>query len=114
MSRKVKLYLRGPMTGIPKLNYPMFHAWADNLRKAGYVVVSPAEINTLRTPESLAMKRDISALAMCDAVADLPGWENSAGAAKEGIVMAMLGMQNERVDFWTAIGEKRAREILLG
>ena len=37
------VYLSGPMTGLPDLNFPAFHAAADKLRSQGVQVVNPAE-----------------------------------------------------------------------
>ena len=38
-----RVYIAGPMTGLPAFNYPAFHAAAATLRQAGYVVENPAE-----------------------------------------------------------------------
>lgn len=37
-----RLYLSGPMTGKPALNFPAFHAEAARLLALGYEVVNPA------------------------------------------------------------------------
>jgi hypothetical protein len=39
-----KIYLSGPMTGLPDLNFPAFHAEAARLRALGYDVINPAEL----------------------------------------------------------------------
>lgn len=38
-----RLYLAGPMTGLPDFNYPAFHAAAAAWRAAGWTVANPAE-----------------------------------------------------------------------
>ncbi|MCY1527250.1 hypothetical protein D9M68_623110 [compost metagenome] len=38
-----RIYLAGPMTGLPEFNYPAFHAEAARLRALGYQVENPAE-----------------------------------------------------------------------
>lgn len=40
---KVKVYLCGPMRGLPKHNFPIFELAAKELRKIGYEVFSPHE-----------------------------------------------------------------------
>ena len=39
------LYLAGPMTGIPKFNFPAFMAAREDLTKHGYKIVSPADMD---------------------------------------------------------------------
>lgn len=80
----MKLYLAGPMTGLPELNFPAFHAAAARLRALGFEVVNPAEINP--DPSSgwhTCMRRDIPHLVTCDGIAMLTGWESSRGAKIE-------------------------------
>lgn len=79
-----KVYISGPMTGLPDLNFPAFHAAASQLRGLGLDPVNPADIN----PDSgmtwaACMRADIKALCDCDALALLPGWEASRGAHLE-------------------------------
>jgi hypothetical protein len=89
-----KLYLSGPMTGLPQLNFPAFHRAAARLRERGYVVVSPAELNPDNTVTwQAAMRTDIKALCDCDAIALMPGWEKSAGAQLELHVAHRLGLE---------------------
>lgn len=38
-----RIYLAGPMTGLPEFNYPAFHAEAARLRGLGYQVENPAD-----------------------------------------------------------------------
>jgi hypothetical protein len=96
------LYLSGPMSGMPEDNYPAFHEAARQLREAGYLVVSPAESTIPRgSPWLSFMRKDISDMvATCDAVATLPGHENSRGAKVEIALARGLGWQVNTVDEW--------------
>ena len=40
-----RIYIAGPMSNMPSLNFPAFHAEAARLRGLGYEVVNPAEVN---------------------------------------------------------------------
>ncbi|MFC3338167.1 DUF4406 domain-containing protein [Paracandidimonas soli] len=90
----MKIYIAGPMTGIPDLNFPAFHATAASLRAAGHTVINPAELNT--DPNASwheCMKIDIQALVTCDSICLLPNWTISRGARLEFHIASQLGMQ---------------------
>lgn len=95
----MKVYLSGPMTGIPEFNYPAFHATAAKLRDAGYEVVNPAEVN----PDSSlswqqCLREDIKHLCDCEALALMPGWQNSQGAHLEMHIAHRLGIKIHLVE----------------
>lgn len=79
-----RLYLAGPMTGLPENNYPEFNRIADYLRRQGFHVENPAE-NDLPENSSWAdyMRVAIGQLIKCDVVVQLEGWEKSEGARFE-------------------------------
>ena len=107
----MRIYLAGPMTGIPQFNFPAFLAAAEDLRARGYNVISPAEIDAPHTRAAAIesgdgciadlheltgetwgdfLSRDVKIVADdCDAVAVLPGWRESRGAKLE-VLVAML------------------------
>lgn len=90
---KRRVYLSGPMTGMPDLNFPAFNAEAARLRDIGFEVVNPAEINRDATMTwEACMRNDIKALCDCDAIALLPGWEQSKGAHLEVHIAHRLGL----------------------
>jgi hypothetical protein len=90
----MKLYIAGPMTGYPDLNFPTFHAEAARLRAMGFEIVNPAEIVTDQNAEWLTcMRADIKQLVDCDGIALLPGWAKSRGAAIEQHLARALGLR---------------------
>jgi nucleoside 2-deoxyribosyltransferase len=97
------IYISGPMTGLPDLNFPAFHEAAKNLRAAGYQVVNPAEKNEEGDP-SMAwldyMRLDIKMLMDCDGIATLPGCEKSKGANVEIGIMVGLGLPVNPLYWW--------------
>lgn len=90
----MKLYLAGPMTGYPDLNFPHFTEIAALLRSIGHEVVNPAEVNPdPGTPWEQCMKEDIAVLLGCQGIALLSGWQKSRGATLEHHIAQSLGMQ---------------------
>jgi len=95
------VYVAGPMTGYPQLNFDAFHKAAADLRAQGYTVFNPAELN-VGADQSLddrqlvwnrSMRRDIEAIVRhCDKMHLLPGWEKSKGACGELSIAHLLGM----------------------
>lgn len=105
----IRLYVSGPMTGRPALNFPAFHQAAAQLRTLGYEVINPAEINPdEHMPWAQCMRADIKALCDCDAVATLPEWENSRGATLEVHIAERLGMPIAPVGVWVKARTKAA------
>ncbi|MBV5298387.1 MAG: DUF4406 domain-containing protein [Rhodoferax sp.] len=91
--KKQTTYIAGPMSGLPDLNFPAFHAEAARLRADGWEVINPAEINPDKHLTWLeCMRTDIAALVFCDAVQLLPGWKNSKGATLEHHIAERLGL----------------------
>jgi hypothetical protein len=88
-----RLYLSGPMSNLPDMNFPAFHSMAARLRAAGHQVVNPAEINPGGGTWDECMRRDIVELMRCDTVATLPGWLSSEGAFLEVTIAQRLGMK---------------------
>lgn len=87
-----RIYLSGPMSGFPGLNFPTFHSMTASLRARGHTVTNPAEINPEGGTWTDCMRRDIAALMDCDTVATLAGWEHSKGAKLEVLIAEKLGM----------------------
>lgn len=104
----MKVYLAGPMSGLPYFNFPAFHRAAADLRARGHHVFNPAETDNESVKVNAegdetksegfcrrrALKEDLSWI--CDhaeAIALLPGWENSTGAQAELALAKALSLK---------------------
>ena len=116
----MRIYISGPMTGMPDHNRAAFDAAAKRLREQGHFVINPIEIAEKFAPigevdasfaamsipmlpgdaqratalAKMVMSVDIAAVRSCDAIYMLKGWEHSRGAKKEldeAIAKANLG-----------------------
>ncbi|WP_373874125.1 DUF4406 domain-containing protein [Pseudomonas tohonis] len=88
-----RIYLAGPMTGLPEFNFPAFNAEAARLRAAGDAVTNPAEHGIIEGYEwADYMKLDIQMLAACCTIHLLPGWSQSRGANIEYRLAKDLGL----------------------
>jgi hypothetical protein len=112
----MKLYLAGPMRGIPQFNFPAFHEAAAKLRARGHEVFSPAEKdvemygpdiaqgNLFGDEEKAArdhgfnlreaLLADLEFICRyADGIVMLPGWLNSRGAQAERRVAMALDLK---------------------
>lgn len=90
-----KIYVAGPMTGLPDFNHPAFNVTAMMLRAAGREVRCPTEIDGGSQDKSwdFYMRAALRMLLDCEEVVLLRGWENSRGACLEHAVAQALGMR---------------------
>ena len=89
-----RVYIAGPMTGLPDYNYPAFHAAAAKLRAAGHEVESPAEPGQVDGwTWADYMRRGLVQMLTCDTIALLPDWHRSRGARVEYNLAEGLGMR---------------------
>lgn len=115
-SKKRKVYLSGPMRGIPEFNFPAFFAAAEKLRAEGYFVYNPAQKDEQKYGEGMskgnltgdedvakteynfnlreALGKDLAYICKnADIIAMLPGWENSKGARAEWATAVAIGLE---------------------
>lgn len=106
----ITLYIAGPMTGLPELNFPAFFDAEAELKRAGFAVLNPADRagRTEGMPWSWYLRRGLRDVTEADGIALLPGWENSRGAQLEVHVAKGLHMMATSVDGWTAMARKLA------
>ena len=73
----MRVYISGPMTGIPELNFPAFNAAARRLRYNGWTVENPAEAfgGKADVPYRICVERDVKVLQRCAAIYLLRGWD---------------------------------------
>jgi hypothetical protein len=99
----MRLYIAGPMTGLPNFNYPAFHAAEKSLRARGYEVLNPA-----RNPEQSDwlgyMRHAVKQVAESDGIALLPGWEQSRGARVEFQLATGMGLDALPLHTWVVEG----------
>lgn len=101
--RKPRIYIAGPMRGLPDFNYPAFNDYATVHRQVGWDVANPVEIGAgYGTPEQIdadpallaaVMAAELHALETCDAIYLLNGWQNSEGARKELATAIAYGLK---------------------
>ena len=94
-----RIYVAGPMTGLPEYNYPAFTRAAATLRNLGYHVESPHEPGDVEGWTWVDyMRRGLAQMLTCDTIALLPGWHQSRGAMIELRLAEDLGMRRMLID----------------
>ena len=96
----MRLYISGPMTGLPQLNYPAFHAAADELAAAGYDVINPARPGEPHWEWIDWMRRAVRDVSEADGLALLAGWGESRGARVEVELAQGLGLRVLALGAW--------------
>ena len=96
----MRLYIAGPVTGLPRLNRPAFEIAAKRLEEVGYSVVVPHWFVPATADWQEAMRISVETLVKCDGVALLPGWRESRGAKIEQRLAMGLGMDTHTVVGW--------------
>jgi hypothetical protein len=112
----MRIYVAGPMRGIPFFNFPAFHKAAWRLRAEGHMVFNPAERDIQATGVDIskgnstgdndkaeadhgfnlreALCDDLTFICLqADAIALLPGWQSSKGATAEVATAIALGLK---------------------
>lgn len=97
-----RLYVAGPMTGLPDFNYPAFNREARVLREFGYEVENPADNEARLTNPTRYdyLRAGLAQLLTCDGVATLAGWSESQGARWEVDTADILGIPVLPVGEW--------------
>lgn len=97
----MRLYIAGPMTGLPGRNYDAFNEAQKKLMMAMYETENPVD-NVIADTEDYTeyLRLGITQLISCDGVAFLPGFGQSTGAMMELYIANILKMPIKSVDEW--------------
>ena len=98
----MKVYIAGPMTGLPEFNYPAFYAAADALKALGHEPINPARAAGREGCKTWLdyMRAALRDVADADGIAMLPGWQESRGAAVEYRLGYALGLDVRPLAQW--------------
>jgi hypothetical protein len=89
------------MSGYDDYNWPSFKEASRLLREAGYEVRCPTESGAgFDMPWVECLKLSLKAMMDCNAVALLPGWEDSRGATIEVDLAGKLDMAIHPLVHW--------------
>jgi len=86
----MKVYISGPMRGLPEKNRPAFNTAAERWTLAGHKVFNPATLEKEGRTYADYMRLNIKALLKVEAVVVLRGWEDSEGASLEVAIAQCL------------------------
>lgn len=99
-----KIYIAGPMTGLLENNLPAFAAAARQLDALGHDAVNPGRHGvTAGYTWQDYMRRGLTELVGCEALALLPGWSRSEGATLEVQVARALVMPVRPLHEWLEV-----------
>jgi hypothetical protein len=102
------LYVCGPMTGLPELNFPAFFEAERQLLDVGYTVLNPAARagKTEGQAWEWYLRRGIQDVTNSGGIALLPDWQKSKGARLEVIVADTLGIPKAPIGGWLAAARR--------
>lgn len=98
----MRVYIAGPMTGLPDFNYPAFFKAAVDLRTAGHFPINPARADGREGCRDWLdyMRASLRDIADCDGIATLHGWGESRGAALEVHIARSLDLPVRPLSEW--------------
>jgi hypothetical protein len=117
MNIKMKVYIAGPMRGLPAFNFQKFFYWAERLEMKGHEPLNPAYYDVVRwtrtgkmfdeaTDYEEVLKFDLDLItSTADAIFLLDGWSNSEGAQREHDLAVKLGLKVYTQDQIEAVGK---------
>ena len=100
MATPTRLYVAGPMTGLPGFNYPSFREATQRLLLRGYAVEDPSTNPDQGDDYAAYIRLGLLQLLWCDGIALLPQWGSSRGAVLEVTVAQAIGISVKTVEEW--------------
>lgn len=96
------LYIAGPMTGLPDLNFPAFDLAESALQTAGYSTLNPARHGGEEPGKQWIgyLARGLYDVMNADGIALLPDWETSKGARVEVTLAEVHDKPVRALDLW--------------
>lgn len=102
----MKLYISGPMRGLPDNNRAAFEKAARKLEETGHSVYSPHEMEGKDHEETVApkqrlriyAKRDVAAILECHGIVLLDNWTQSLGVIAELMLARWMEMPVYTID----------------
>lgn len=88
----MRVYITGPVTGLPNDNREAFELASRAVRKSGHEAIVPHEVVPSGTEWLPAMRLCIRAMMDAEALLALIDWEESRGASAEVCLAAALGI----------------------
>jgi hypothetical protein len=109
-NRECRIYIAGPMTGLPDYNYPKFLSVEADLKKMGYKhILNPARIANGETGKcySYYIRESLNLIKNADAVVFLNGWEKSKGANLEHHCSTLMGLKTFDENYYSLDHNKK-------
>jgi hypothetical protein len=117
-----KIYIAGPMRGLPDLNFPAFDRAALHFGDCGYFVFNPSDMDRAAgdnadDPPFIAdcMKRDLNVICECTDIALLRGWPHSAGVRPEVALAHLLKLnfhEENEIGFFVPVSRHYVAAII--
>ena len=101
-NRECKIYIAGPMSGLPNHNYPKFLSVEADLRDMGYKnILNPAHIANGDTGKiySYYIRESLNLIKDANAVVFLNGWQKSKGAQLEYHCSTLMDLKTFDEDY---------------
>jgi hypothetical protein len=105
-----RLYVAGPITGLPDKNLYAFTQATEDLIRAGYTVYNPRNLESIAPPDAAYawfLRMALKMMLEADGVALLPGWESSQGARLEQYVALSCALPVRPLTTWFNLAKMR-------